>query len=119
VRWFVADAITGKMVISGMRNTQFRNGVNMQLNLVWKKDTGKWQNGSSLYLNRIRIASFSYNIARERGDTNNSTTYSGQVLLPSLANAVKYGSTPEIIKGHIEQSVKAWFTEALQGGVKE
>ncbi len=66
-------------------------------------------------MNKIRLASYDWNIARSR-DASDDTRYSGYVELPSLSDTSKrvYGSTPEEIKAKIERAVNVWFDEALK-----
>lgn len=88
----------------------------VRLNFIWKQKKGEYQQGDNLYLNKIRIASFDWNIARSRNDTSQDNRYVGHIELPSLSDTSKrvYAGTPEEIKNKIEQAVELWFTEALR-----
>ena len=84
------------------------------LNLKWKTNTGQYQTGESLYLNKILIGSYGWNSGRSRGSTN-LDHYVGDVLLPSLKNKRVIADEVEDIKIKVEGIVDSWFNEALRG----
>lgn len=90
----------------------------MNLKFTWKKKTRQYQQGASVYLNRIRVGSFDWNSGRSRdeSETDDSSRWVGYIELPSLTDKSKrvYGVTPEEIKPKIERVVTSWFTEALK-----
>ena len=86
----------------------------MKLNFQWKKKTGMYQNGESLYLNTIKIGGYDWNVSRTKDD--HSVDYEGGLLLPSLANRYKriYGNEPEDIKAELERIATSWFKQILE-----
>lgn len=86
----------------------------MKFNFKWKRQTGQYQNGENLYINRIYIASCSWNGARTSSD-DDSTRYVGNITLPSLRDKARvYGNSLETIKPKIEAIIINWFKEALK-----
>ncbi len=87
----------------------------MKLNFRWKIQTGEYQNGEDLILNRIHIASCSWNSGRSRDD-DDSTRYVSNITLPSLSDKVArmYASSLEELKPRVEKTIINWFTEALK-----
>ncbi len=87
----------------------------MKLNFHWKQQTGEYQNGENLYLNRIYLASCTWNSARSR-DADDSTRYVSSITLPSLSDRVNrmYASSLEELKPRVERVITDWFTEALR-----
>ncbi len=77
----------------------------------WKRKTGQFQSGESLYINRIRVAGFEWNSSRSKGDTE-APDWVGHIELPSLNNNRMYGHGEAEVKSKIEQVVTAWFKEA-------
>ncbi len=90
----------------------------MKLKFKWRKQTGQYQNGENLYLNRIHIGSCSWNSCRTQTDALNhiQNTYVSNINLPSLSDKVKslYASNLEELKPRVEQVVEGWFKEALR-----
>ena len=84
-----------------------------KLNFQWRENKGQYQTGETLYLGKIRVASYGWNGSRSRGDTDDNTRYYGRITLPSLRDTGVYGSSPEDIKPKIEKVVTSWFREAL------
>lgn len=85
----------------------------MKLNFKWKENTGQYQTGESLYLNRIKVGSYGWNSSRSRSDPKDSTKdYVGQTILPQATSSF-YGQTTDEVKTKIERHIKAWFVEAL------
>lgn len=86
----------------------------MKINFKWKGNTAQYQTGESLYLNKIRVASYEWNSSRSKSDSkrSNADDYVGQTLLPQ-ANRNTYGETPQMVKTKIEHIVTSWFEEAL------
>ncbi len=81
-----------------------------ELKLKWKNRTDS--DGEALYLNRLRIASYSYNITREKGNVGD--IYKGVVLLPTLSpNSYITAPNHEQMRKQIEKIVTDWFNEAL------
>ncbi len=89
-----------------------------KLNFTWRKQTGHYQIGENLFLNRIYIASCSWNGARTQTDAlgNTPNSYVGDINLPSLSDKVKrlYANNLEELKPKIERIVENWFNEALK-----
>ena len=88
----------------------------MKLNFIWKGKTGLYQWGEVLFVNKIRLASCDWNSARSQSDTNQDTKWVGYIRLPLLPDKSQrmYGSTPEEIKGRIEQVVTNWVNELIK-----
>lgn len=89
----------------------------MKLNFIWKENKRQYETGETLYLNRIRVAEYSWNVSRPRG-THNDDNWGGLVDLPSLTSNSKraYSDDTEKIKKQIEGIITGWFSEALEGG---
>ena len=87
--------------------------VNKKLNFKWKVKTGQYQNGSSLYLNRILVGYCDWNAGRSR-NSKELNHYVGVVILPSLKNDRIYGDEQEEVKAKVEKIVGNWFNEALK-----
>ena len=87
--------------------------VNKNLNFKWKKKTGIYQNGKSLYLNKLCVGSCDWNDMRSRGDTE-LNHYVGRLLLPSLKFDHLLGDDENEVKAKVEKVVNAWFNEALR-----
>ena len=87
--------------------------VNKKLNFKWKTKAGQYQSGESLYLNKILVGSYSWNISRSRGSTE-SNHYAGSIFLPSLHFKNVYGEKSEEVKAKVEKVINAWFNEALR-----
>lgn len=81
----------------------------------WKKKTGQYQQGESLYINKIRVGGWGWNSARSRLEADDSTRWIGYVDLPSSKEQRVYGANTDEVKAKIEQTVIAWFIEALGG----
>ena len=78
------------------------------MNFVWKKTVGRFINGSSLYVNRLKVAGYGWN------GISNIPTWTGVVGLPSLKDNSVGGETEKEIKTKIEKVVSDWFQEALR-----
>lgn len=102
-------------------NRQERKEKAMKLNFKWKRKTGQYQTGESLYLNRICVGGYSWNSARTQGSKDNSITWAGFISLPSLSGGVDrvYGSSEEEVKSKVERVVVSWFTEVLANNKAE
>ena len=87
--------------------------VNKELNFKWKEKTGRYQNGKSLYLNKICVGSCDWNDMRSRGSTE-LNRYVGNILLPSLKFDSLFGDDENEVKAKVEKGVNAWFNEALR-----
>ena len=87
----------------------------MNLNFQWKRQIGEYQNGENLYLNKIYIASCSWNSVRSRDD-DDTTRYVSNITLPSLSDKAQrmYASSLEELKPRVEKVITNWFTEALR-----
>ena len=86
----------------------------VKLQFTWKRKTATYETGESLYLNRIHIAEFSWNISRSQGDTE-APDWAGQIRLPSLKNNRVYGHSEAEIRTRIEHIVTMWFKEIYNG----
>lgn len=85
----------------------------MKLNFKWKENTGQYQTGESLYLNRILVGRYGWNSTRSQSEPKDSTkNYTGQTTLPQATSSF-YGQTPDEIRPKIERHIRAWFIEAL------
>lgn len=84
-----------------------------RLKFKWKKKVGQFASGESLYANSIKIASYTWNIGRNRNDPPGNE-YIGNVGLPGLKVDRAYARRPEEIKPKIESVVAQWFEEALK-----
>jgi len=86
-----------------------------KLNFKWVENKAQYQTGETLFLNNIRIASYGWNSEMSKDDPDrDAKQWSGRIMLPSLKNDFRYGSTQEIVKTKIEITVKNWFNEALK-----
>lgn len=85
-----------------------------KLNYTWKQKTGQYQNGFSLYLNKICVAGYDWNVMRNRDKPDESTTYEGRIYLPGLDTKHFYGNDTEELKIRIQLAINAWFAEALK-----
>jgi len=86
----------------------------MKLNLEWEENKRQYQTGETLYLNKIKIASYSWNSSMSKTDPDREgKRWIGRINLPSLKDKTCYGNTEEIIKTRIEITVENWFKEAL------
>ena len=85
----------------------------MKLNFIWKENTGKYQSGESLFLNRIRVASYEWNGSRSRNDPHDNNNYVGRIILPQSRESV-YDDDTDILRSKIENIVTAWFKEATK-----
>jgi len=86
----------------------------MKLNFKWKENTRRFQSGESLYLNRILVGSYGWNVSRSRDESRDATKdYVGQTTLPQATQPI-YGQAPDRIKAKIEHQVTTWFKEVLQ-----
>jgi len=86
----------------------------MKLNFIWEENKSQYSTGETLYLNKIRVASYGWNLAMSKTDTDREEKqWSGWIDLPSLKDNTRYGSTQEIVKTKIEITIKNWFKEAL------
>lgn len=85
-----------------------------RLNLTWKTDNGQYSSGEILYLNRLPIARYWWNAARNKNDANTNNQYKGRVDLPGLKTPEKMAGTEEDIKQKLETAVSVWFIEALK-----
>ena len=86
----------------------------MELTFTWKENTGSFESGESLYLNKIRLGSYSWNSNRSRDKVPRDPDYAGQLNLPSLKIKRVLEDDIESIKAKMEQMVTTWFTEALK-----
>ena len=87
----------------------------MNLKFRWVVKTGQYQNGESVYLNRIRVGMFDWNGARSRDAPHDNNDWICRVLLPSLkeTSKVAYSDSREEAKAKIERTVTNWFKVAL------
>jgi len=83
----------------------------MILNFTWRPKTGQYLSGESLYLNKIRVGEYSWNIARSQDDQD-ADKWAGCVLLPSQNNNYVFASDIDEIKLEVELRVMDWFHEA-------
>lgn len=96
-----------------------------KVQFVWKRKTLAYQTGEALYLNRICVAGFCWNISRSQGD-NEAPIWVGDISLPSLKSKKVYGHSEAEIRAKIEKVVTFWFKEAtkvihiaeVEGGTK-
>lgn len=86
----------------------------MKLNFAWKEDTLPYQNGESLFLGRIKVASYGWNITRNRDKPNNNDNWVGSINLPNISNKHIRDNDTELLKTKIESLVNAWFDEATK-----
>ena len=85
----------------------------MSLNFIWRDNTGRFSSGQSLYLGKIRIASYGWNGGRSQSSPDTSKTYIGRVHLPQAPENV-FAETIDEIKTRIEQTVSIWFNEVTE-----
>ena len=85
----------------------------MKLNFKWKRQTGQYQNGSDLFLNRICVGNIQWNSTMSRDDPERDKKQyvCGSFLYPSER---WFGATEEEVKIIIENKITVWFTEALK-----
>lgn len=84
-----------------------------KLNFNWKRKTGMYQNGESLYLGRIIVGTYDWNSLRPKTEPKDKTKdYQGHSILPQRDKRV-YGSTIEEVRKNVEYQVTIWFNEAL------
>ena len=89
----------------------------MKLNFLWKENKAQYQTGESLYLNRIRVASYGWNSAMPRDDPDkDKKRWSGNISLPSLKKESVYGASADKVKTKIEKITASWFAETLAEG---
>ncbi len=91
----------------------------MKLNFTWKNQTGQYQNGENLYINKICVASFSWNGTMSRDESEgykNAHRYIGTILLPGFPSTTQFGASPEAIKATLEKMATNWFNE-IEGGI--
>jgi hypothetical protein len=87
----------------------------IKLNFQWRRQTGPYQQGYDLFLNRIRIGFVSWNDSMSRdlpADKKAAIRYVGGSYM--LSDKRWYGTTPEEVETLIEKDLVAWFTEALK-----
>lgn len=90
----------------------------MNLNFRWVRKTGDYSSGESLYLNRIALGSYAWNISLSRDlpqAEKDAHQYIGSINLPSIQTVRVYGAEPEIVKAQLEKKAAEWFIEALKG----
>ena len=83
----------------------------MKLNLKWKNQIGEYAPGESLWLGKIKLGTYSYNLAKSRGEQNKN--YVGALQLPSLKEPTAYSSDIGLLKVMLESKVNSWFAEAI------
>ncbi len=88
----------------------------MDLHFKWVKNKARYQTGESLYLNKIKIGSYSWNSAQSQGNHIESMNWEGRIELPSLSDKARtvYGGTQDEIKHKIEQIITNWFKETTR-----
>ncbi|KKL94025.1 hypothetical protein LCGC14_1868890 [marine sediment metagenome] len=79
----------------------------------WRVKTGRYQSGSSYYLNKIRVAGYEWNSIRSQGESHENNDWIGYIELPSLTNNHICSGSEIEIKDEIERIVSVWFKEAL------
>lgn len=84
------------------------------MNFIWKVKTGRFQSGSSIYLNRIRLGGFEWNGTRSKTGSHEDNDWTGKMILPSLVNATVYSGNEHDIKNKMEKIAQDWFNEALK-----
>lgn len=82
------------------------------MKFIWARKTGTYQTGCNLYLNKIRVAGYTWNSSRSQGNPKNEPDWAGYIDLPSLKNASVSGDTEGEIKTKIERVVTDWFNRA-------
>jgi len=90
----------------------------MKLNFEWKTKKGQYQTGSSLYLNKIMVASYEYNSSRSKSDSHDDNDWTGTTLLPQ-ANRQEYSSNENTLKLKLQHIVELWFKETTNPGDME
>jgi hypothetical protein len=88
-----------------------------KLKFIWKVKTGEYQNGESLYINKICVGGYSWNGAMSRDEPQEyklAHSYIASCYLPGFIDRRVYAPTTEEIKAHIEKMVTNWFNEALR-----
>ena len=81
------------------------------MKFIWMGKTGASQSGCTLYLNRIRVAGYSWNSSRPQSKIREEPDWTGYIDLPSLKNKGASGNTEDEIKARIEKVVTDWFKE--------
>lgn len=92
----------------------------MKLNFRWEKQTGQYQNGENLFLNKIALGYVGWNSSLSRDlpeSEKNKRQYVGGSRL--YINKQWYGSTEEEVKLQIEKAITIWFNEALKGSTND
>ena len=57
-----------------------------ELNFKWVEKKGRFDNGESLYLNRIKLGGYGWNSSRSKSDNpDDSINWTGELALPSLS----------------------------------
>lgn len=85
-----------------------------KLNFIWREQQGQYGSGANLYLNKVKIAGYSYNMLRAQGDSD-PNDWIGYVDLPALSRKRILAKTIGEVKGQIEDSIITWFNEVLRG----
>ena len=88
--------------------------MNMKLNFRWQQKQSEFARGESLYLNKIRIGGYTWNVAKHRGETTPDISWVGSLSLPGLEKERVYSDNPGITKMSMERMVTDWFREALK-----
>ena len=86
-----------------------------KLSFKWVENKAQYQTGEYLYLNRIRVGSYSRNSCRPRNE-GDSTKWEGDIFLPSLLDGSKriFDANADVLKGRLERIVTNWFREVLK-----
>lgn len=85
----------------------------MKLNFAWKENKLQYQSGESLYLNRIRVASYCWNSFKSRDNPGTNNRYSGTVSLPQISKTF-YSDNENTLKEQLKKAVTGWVTEILK-----
>jgi len=87
----------------------------MKLKLTWKKKTGQYASGQSLWIGEIRVAEFFWNMSVSRNDPDAANKkWRGSVWLPMFrGNDTLMAGEEADVKIKIETIVKEWFSKAL------
>lgn len=83
-------------------------------NLKWIKNKNQYAYGELLYLNRICVGQYEWNLGQSRDNHDNNKDWIGSINLPSTKKEYTYSDSPNVIKIQIEKMVHDWFDEALK-----
>ena len=86
----------------------------INLLFCWKAKTAQYENGESLYLNRICVASYNWDGITPSKEREQRGDWIGHINLPSIRLAKGlYEHDTSQLKSKIEQIVTQWFNEAV------